>query len=96
MEFQSAADNRDFLFNKAIDPRETRNVVSSPFSKDVLGKIKTALIEHLKENGETAGIKNDNFIAFDVPSFINDPDQGHLIQDGYTPWGEFKIPGYTN
>ena len=53
------------------------------------------MVEHLKENGETRGVKEDDFVSFKVPSFVKDPDAGHLIQDGYTPWGESEIPGYT-
>jgi arylsulfatase len=92
--FYSAADNREFLFDKKMDPNETRNVVNNNFLNNALVDIKSSLIEHLKENGETGGIKNGEWVSFKVPHFVKDPDAGLLIQDMYTPWSNGDIPGY--
>ena len=93
--FYSAPDRKEILFNKTNDPKETRNVVSSLFLKRQLEAIKSSLIDFLKENGETAGIKDDDFIRYNMPDFIEDPDAGQIIQDGYTPWGNSEIKGYS-
>ncbi|WP_143160475.1 sulfatase family protein [Clostridium grantii] len=94
--FYSAPDNREFLFNKKYDPKETRNVVSNPFYKEELKNIKSSLINHLKECGETFGIEGSDWKAHKLPPFTKDPDRGLLIQDGYTPWVDTYIPGYTD
>ena len=94
--FYSAPDNREFLFNKNTDPKETRNLANNEFCKDALREIKSTLIEHLKECGETRGIDGEDWISHRLPSFAKDPDQGLLIQDGYTPWVDTRIPGYTD
>ena len=93
--FYSAPDGKEFLFNKTNDPKETRNAVASLFLKKQLGDIKSSLIDFLKEKGETAGIKDDDFIRYNMPGFIEDPDAGQIIQDGYTPWGSTEIKGYS-
>lgn len=93
--FYSAPDNREFLFNKNTDPKETRNIAGNQFCNDEFKNIKSALIEHLKDNGETDGIKNDDWLSFKIPSFIKDPDAGLLIQDTYTPWADRTISGYN-
>ncbi len=93
--FYSAPDNREYFFNKKTDPKETRNIVSSPFVQEELKKSKNALIKHLEMNGETGGLKDDDFVSFKIPEFNRNPDAGHIIQDGYTPWGKVEIPGYT-
>ena len=93
--FYSAPDNREYLFDKQKDPRETRNAAAAPMKKEAKTRIKNALIKHLELNGETLGIEDHDFIPFSVPPFVKDPDAGHLIQDGYTPWAEPNIPGYS-
>ncbi|MGH4052703.1 MAG: sulfatase family protein [Clostridium sp.] len=94
--FYSAPDNREFLFNKKTDPKETRNVVSNPFYKEALQSIKSSLINHLKECGETGGIEGSDWKVHKLPSFTKDPDKGLIIQDGYTPWVNTYIPGYSD
>ena len=94
--FYSAPDNREFLFDKRADPRETRNLAGSPVAQEALGTAKKAMIAHLKANGETAGLTGDTFIPYRVPPMKRDPDAGHLIQDMYTSWAPVQIPGYTD
>jgi arylsulfatase len=94
--FYSAPDNCEFLFDKRTDPRETRNISGCIFCKDSLKEIKSALVGHLRENGETGGIEGGDWKPVKMPSFTKDPDRGLLIQDMYTPWGDTEIPGYTD
>ena len=94
--FYSAPDNQSYLFDKCRDGRETRNMVDNPFCADVQNQMKSALIEHLKANGETGGIQNDAFVSFRVPPMKRSPDAGHLIQDYYTPWAPVRLSGYND
>jgi choline-sulfatase len=94
--FYSAPDNREFMFNKQTDPKETRNIISNQFCKEDKEKIKEALINHLKECGEIEGIEKDDWKPYKFPAFTKDPDQGLLIQDIYTPWTDTYIPGYSD
>lgn len=93
--FYSAPDNQEYMFDKITDPKDTRNIVNNHFCQKEKKKIKSQLIQHLKDNGETGGILNDDWRTFKIPPFLKDPDNGLLIQDNYTPYGEVDIPGYS-
>ena len=94
--FYSAPDDREFLFDRRSDPLETRNRAGVEFCGDALTEHKGALLNMLKNDGETAGIEDDDWISFPVRSVDSDPDTGLLIQDSYTPWADMSIPGYTD
>jgi arylsulfatase len=91
----SAPDDREFFFDRRRDPDETRNRVGVEFVKPELAKHKSALIKHLEAGGATAGLDGDDWRGFPRQEVSSDPDTGLLIQDGYTPWAEMEIPGYT-
>jgi len=93
--FYSAPDDREFLFDKIHDPRETRNKVGVVFCQKALVEMRKALFEHLRQGNETKGIDGDRWRKFPKPEFPGDPDTGLLIQDGYTPWTDTFIPGYS-
>ena len=98
----SAPDNREFFFDRAGDSGETRNRAGVAFCAEEKQRAKSALLDELIENGETAGIERRR--NGEVPRWrefphivVNpDPDFGLLVQDGYTPWAEVEIPGYTD
>ena len=94
--FYSAADNQEFLFDKIHDPQETRNKAGIIFCQKPLADMRNALFEHLKSGGETRGIDGDHWRHFPKAEFPSDPDTGLLIQDGYTPWTDTFIPGYSD
>ncbi len=83
--FYSAGDNKEFLFDKKVDPFETRNKAGVEFMSESLIKMRKMMIEHLKSGGETAGIEGDKFKVFEKYSLPDDPDAGLLIQDLYVP-----------
>lgn len=94
--FYSAPDNQEFLFDKIHDPHETRNKSGIVFCQKALADMRNSLFEHLKKGGETRGIDGDHWRKFPKPELPSDPDAGLLIQDGYTPWTDISIPGYSD
>ncbi|MGQ9610977.1 MAG: sulfatase family protein [bacterium] len=93
--FYSAPDNQEFLFDKVSDPYETRNRAGVVFCQKELIKLRNILFEYLKKTGETKGIDGDKWKQFPKPEIPSDPDTGLLIQDGYTPWTDTFIPGFS-
>ena len=93
--FYSAPDDREFLFDRIGDPLETRNRVGVEFCRDARENAKQDLIATLKAAGETAGLNGNDWRRFPRITIDSEPDTGLLIQDGYTPWAEMDIAGYT-
>jgi len=89
----SAADGRDFLFDRVRDPLETRNKAGGPLTKEIEASMKRALIDHLMRGGETGGIDGDDWRAFPRLEMPTNPDAGLLVQDH--PWADTQIEGYT-
>ena len=92
--FYSAADNREFLFDRVSDPQETRNKAGIPFLGKVKDLMKRTLIDFLSRTGETRGIQGDDWKVFPRLRVLEDPDAGLLIQDH--PWADTRIPGYND
>ncbi len=90
--FYSAPDNREFLFDRAGDPLETRNLAGEASTER--SRMKQALIEHLRAGGETSGLDGDDWKTFPTYQLPEDPDEGLIVQDH--PWADTNIPGYTN
>ena len=85
--FYSAADQREFLFDRLNDPLETRNRAGLPFVKKEKEAIKQALLEHLRRSGPDDAIEEKagrlDWKQYPRPdmSYLDDPDVGLLIQD---------------
>jgi len=92
--FYSAPDNREFLFDHAVDPLETRNRAHAPFMDEHAGRMRQALIEHLRAGGEAAALDGERWRVYPKLDLPDDPDAGLLIQDH--PWAVTRIPGYTD
>jgi len=92
--FYSAPDNREFLFDAALDPWETRNRAGAPWSSEPLRHMKQALLEHLRAGGETEGIEGDDWKVFPKLELPANPDAGLLVQDHR--WADTTIPGYSD
>ncbi|TVQ28664.1 MAG: hypothetical protein EA383_00005, partial [Spirochaetaceae bacterium] len=95
----AATDDLEILFDRQLDPRETRNRAGAPSYTQALSQMRDDLIDHLIRGGETAGIEGTatpgtrrwkRFPRMQVP---RDPDQGLLTQ--HQPWADLSIPGYT-
>jgi arylsulfatase A-like enzyme len=94
--FYSAPDNMEFLFDKIHDPNETRNKAGIVFTQGILADMRSKLFEHLSKGGEVKGIDGNRWRKFCKPDFPSDPDAGLLIQDGYTPWTDTFLQGYSD
>jgi arylsulfatase A-like enzyme len=92
--FYSAPDDREYLFDRATDPLETRNRAGLPFCGSDARAMRDALMDHLRSGGETAGIDGDRWRSFPKLEVPANPDAGLLIQDH--PWADTAIPGYTD
>ena len=97
--FYSAADDREFLFDRTTDPQETRNKAGLPFCREILQEMKQDLLGFLKTNGEADAFIEENGqlgwrqYPYD-PGVSPDPDAGLLIQDA--PGSVVEIPGYSD
>jgi arylsulfatase A-like enzyme len=89
----SAADNREFLIDRHLDPAETRNRVGTPFSTDAAAAMKRCLIGELQAAGETPAYEDDDWRRYPVREVSADPDSGLLIQD---PGVDQRVPGYSD
>ena len=97
--FYSAGDDKEYLFDRRSDPRETRNAAGVQFAAGAKGQLKSALIAELTAHGETAGLacdgvpsgKVDGFRAFPKYELSTDPDAGLLIQDMYSPFSRSRV-----
>lgn len=92
--FYSAPDNREFLFDHAVDRFETRNRAGTPFMGDHTDRMRRTLIEHLKTGGDTAALDADRWKLYPKLAIPEDPDTGLLIQDNR--WADTSLPGYTD
>ena len=93
--FYSAPDNREFLFDRRVDPNEHQNLAESPEMQAFKKTMKEKLFEHLRSGGETGGLIENDWKVFSRIEIHPDPDAGLLIQDNYTPWADMTLPeGY--
>ena len=90
----SAADDREFLFDRVRDPRETRNRAGLVFTTDTLDRMRESMMSFLSSVGETVGIESGQWKKYPHLVVSSDPDAGLLIQD---PRGfEMNLPGYAD
>ncbi|TVQ96341.1 MAG: hypothetical protein EA403_16410 [Spirochaetaceae bacterium] len=89
----SASDRIEFLFDRRLDPLESRNRAHSPNFRHHTVKMRTLMMDHLRAGGETAGLDGDQWKEFPRREVPADPDYGLLIQD--QPWADTRIPGYS-
>jgi len=94
--FYSAPDRREFLFDRFLDPEETRNHAGMVFCQSDLEAIRQALWDYYRSQGYTTPLNGDAWRLFPQPAMPADPDAGLLIQD--PPWAEpyQSIPGYRD
>ena len=90
----SAADNKEFLFDRVNDPRETRNKAGLVFLRETLAEMRSATMDIFRAGGESAGMDGDKWRTYPKYEMPDDPDALLLIQD--SPWADQEIPGYTD
>jgi arylsulfatase A-like enzyme len=89
----SAPDQREYLFDRVVDPKETRNRAGLPSSDDVIKTLRQQTLAWLKAGGETAAFEGDQWKIYPKIEISSDPDSGLLIQD--RPGFVLDLPGYT-
>jgi len=95
--FYSAADDKEFLFDKISDPNETHNYAGNPFYIEKQSELKNKLLNYLKSTNVTNAFdeKDDVLDWKKYPYYhgvADNPDDGLLLQDD--PKSIVKIPGY--
>jgi hypothetical protein len=91
----SAPDHKEFLFDRLTDPLETRNRAGLVLCRHELAAMRKALMDHLRDGGETGGLTPDGqWREFPPQTLPDDPDALLLIQDH--AWPETRLPGYTD
>jgi arylsulfatase A-like enzyme len=92
----SASDNREFLFDRLVDPEETRNRAETLGYLEQTRAMRVRLIGYLRREGYTAPLDGDGWRVYPAPAFPRDPDAGLLFQDA--PWSlpHMHLPGYSD
>ncbi|HMA99549.1 MAG TPA: sulfatase-like hydrolase/transferase [Spirochaetota bacterium] len=94
--FYSAPDNREFLFDRKLDPDENRNRYGIVNYNDQVSRLKHILQRHLLDGGLNEGIVNNDWKKFPKLETDTNPDAGFIEQGVRTPWFDPEIPGYTD
>lgn len=94
----SAGDDREFLFDRRSDPRETVNVAGDPACAAVKTALKQSYLCYAQANGQTDTVE-EGTDALDwrryprvEENFLSDPDAKLLFQD--YPSYPLDLPGY--
>jgi len=90
----SAGDDREFLFDRVQDPRETRNRAGVPFLNNELRRMRSLALEHAQDGGEHDALDGEGWKKYPKIEISDDPDTGLLVQD--QSWADTTIPGYTD
>lgn len=88
----SAADSREFLFQKSEDGREAVNLWEAPDFRDAGLSLKQALVDELTPFEEGRGLSDGRWTDYPRASLPRDPDAGLLFQD--QPSDDLRLPGY--
>lgn len=90
----SAPDNQEYLFDRLVDPRETRNRAGAPSTRKVLRDLRDQTIQWLASGGETAAVDGNRWRVYPRLEVPEAPDAGLLVQD--PPDFALSLPGYTD
>ncbi len=79
----SAADRREWLFQRLAGRMEERNLAGNPAFNRVLAAHRERMISWLRDDGYDEAVDGDGWREFDAPEPIpSDPDAWQLFQDG--------------
>jgi arylsulfatase A-like enzyme len=90
----SAPDNREFLFDRIGDPHETRNRAEVQFLAQEQADMRSLLIDHLTEGGETENIENGSWRKTPLLKIDANPDA--LLRTVEHGLVDMTIPGYRD
>ena len=89
----SAGDDREFLFDRRNDPRETQNIADMPMTDSIQSALRRQLQTHLRSVGETTALEGEAWKRYPEWKLPASPIIGQRV---YThPWADLRIPGYT-
>lgn len=88
----SAADNREFLFDRLTDAGETRNRVGAFFWREELQAMREMTLAFFRDGGEKAAVEGKEWKVYPPKTLSPDPDSHLLIQD--PPGFKLDLPGY--
>jgi len=94
--FYSAADRREFLFDRVQDPAETRDRAGLCLRAGPLREMRAGLMDLFRRKGYTEPLEGDAWKPFPRPTMPANPDAGLLIQDPGWSLPEQRIPGYSD
>lgn len=88
----SAPDNKEWLYDLAVDPYETRNRAYNPMFASYLKEMKGRILSYFREDGYISPMDGDDWKRYPVKEMPLDPDAGLLFQDPAASIPD--IPGY--
>jgi arylsulfatase len=89
----SAADQKEYLFDRKGDPMETRNGAGDADKQTTLEALRGQLKGWLREGGESAALDGNGWKAYPKLDVSPDPSQGLITQD--RPGYVLNLPGYA-
>lgn len=92
----SAADQREFVFDRRKDPGETVNGANRPGYKRITVRLRRVLQAFLRHNNEPTNLDPKTAHGWKIRKrhfMSGDPDKGLVIQD--PGWADFTLPGYS-
>jgi hypothetical protein len=88
----SAPDDREWLFDRKIDPLETRNRAANPMYLDETERMREILLERFRRDGYREPLDGDGWKHYPRRELTTDPDAYLLFQDPKESLPD--IPGY--
>ncbi|MBI2300496.1 MAG: sulfatase-like hydrolase/transferase [Armatimonadetes bacterium] len=77
----SVPDRREYLFDRAHDPQETRNRASNPLCRTACRAMRERLVGYFRAEGYERALDGDGWREFDPPRGFADADDELLHQD---------------
>jgi len=90
----SEADQREFLFDRVEDPRETRDQAGFQLRAPQVKMMREGLMALMTADGPHPAITDGKWTVHPPFALPENPDAGLLIQD--MGWVDLSIPGYTD
>lgn len=90
----SAADDQEYLFDRQLDPHETRNHAGVAIYAKSQNMMRNRLHEFLIEHGESDALENGAWKRYPVQNMPRNPDARLLNQD--PPGMKLDLPGYSD
>ncbi len=77
----SAADDREWLFDLATDPRESRSLAENVLYRERCDAMRRGLVSRFENAGYDDAVEDGDWRRYPRPALPRDPDGGLLLQD---------------